>query len=183
MKRELAETARPATSELPKLKALLTALIDHQTRLQSALDAQREAMRTADIAGMDQAAARVAELSREFERLEAQRLAVVGHMMRQTSAADANEPGTDSAARSDVPLSRLLENAPLAVRSELHGLAAALRSRMMAVADANRVATMVCREMSAHFRSMFDAMTEAASSAGGYGRSESRVPAMLDALA
>lgn len=182
MKREPAKNTRTATPELTKLKDLLTALIDHQTRMHAALDAQREAMRSADVSGMDQAATRVAELAREFERLEAQRHAVVGRMMERLDATEQSE-SKHGANRPDVPLSRVLESAPSSDRSELQGLAAALRSRMMAVADANRVATLVCREMSAHFRAMFDAMTEAATAPGGYGRPEARLPAMLDAVA
>ncbi len=143
------------------LRDLLKMLILAQTDLHAALESQLEAMRHADVLAMNEATARVGEVSRECERLDMQRRAIVGQLNRHG----------DGSTRDEAVLSELIRDFAPDTRQELSSLAATLRERMMTVADASRVATLACREMSEHFQVVLEAMADAAAPSVGYERS------------
>lgn len=147
-------------TDVVELRALLRALLRLQTELHAVLRAKLDAMKRADVDGMRAAGARVLELTDTFERLDLQRVAVVSRL----AAAHGLRP--DHTLR----LSELIAAYPQPLRSELAALATALRQRMLAVGDANRVIAQVSQEMVEHFRTVFEAMTQAAVPPAGYDR-------------
>jgi hypothetical protein len=163
---------READADVMALRDLLADLIDVQNDMHSALEGQLDAMSRADIDGMQVAAAKITALSRRFELLDVQRQAVVSRLARRGGRRDS------------VALSELIPCCPDSYREELSRLGTALRDRMLAVADAGRVSNLVCREMSAHFQSVFEAMTRAAAPSGYSrdGRMESGPVHVLNAV-
>lgn len=157
-----------------ELRAVLRALLSLQTELHAVLRAQLDAMKRADVDGMRAAAARVAELTGSFERIDMQRVALASRLARLHGLSTRG-----------VRLSDLIAGYPQPLRSELMSLSLALRERMLAVADANRVVAMVSGAMAEHFRAVFAAMAEAAVPPASYGRDGRTGPAeavVLDAM-
>lgn len=138
------------------LRADATALLDllaRLTRLQEELAivmrCQFAAMKSADVSGMQSAAAREALLVQSIGRLDAQRHVVIGRLVAARAL-----PTGDA-----VTLGRIAEAFDEPDRNRVLALAQGLRRSMSDVAELNRVIALIRGERLARFRSVFLAMT------------------------
>ncbi|MEK6644520.1 MAG: flagellar export chaperone FlgN [Planctomycetota bacterium] len=134
-----------------ELAVRLQDLISLQGRLHETLQLKLEAMRRAHVEGMLATTRLERDLVQEVSRTDDARRDVVARM-----CAALNMTGMNRAISLRVLASRL----DTASRERLLKLADALRQKMLAVGESNRVSEMVCREMMVHFKSLFAAMVQ-----------------------
>ena len=161
--------------DITALRDLLGELHGAQASLHAVLMEKLAAMRDADISGMQNATAEEGDLLSRFELLDAQR-----HTVTARLASTFGTPGGGP-----LRMSQVIAALDGADRREMSDLTDSLREMMLKVADANRVVTLVSREMNEHFKTIFEAMTQAAAESVGYsrcGRTETRAACLLDAV-
>lgn len=169
----------PALQPVLELSALFGELTALQESLHGVITIKLEAMRRSDVDGMLAASHREGELAAKAEQLDETRKQIVTRICLVLGIAP-------EAGGRPVRLSSILSRLDPSLRPRLAQLAAALRERMLKVAEANRVVELVCREMLAHFKALFAAMTqdeenvEVYSAAGGATRTGG--PRVLDAV-
>lgn len=167
-------TNHPADADVMTLHNLLRMLLGAQTDLASVLRSKLDAMRRADVDAMQSATADEAALIDRLSLLDAQRHAIAGRL--------ASRFGSTAA---PLRMSQVIGAIAEPMRSDLAAVSDALRRQMLAVADANDVVRTASREMTEHFRAVFESLTQAASEVMGYsrrGRSESQPACLLDAV-
>jgi hypothetical protein len=119
--------------------------------LRAALEAKLGAMRRSDVDGMLKTSRREGDLAAEVSTLDEERCRIVSELCK---ALDVPLIGS---ART-VTLSALLVKLDRDSGERLAGLATHLREEMLKLAETNRVVELVCREMLAHFKTLFSAM-------------------------
>lgn len=134
-----------ATTELVGVLEQLVALLGS---LHESVREKLDAMRRADADQMAAASTREGELSGRVAKLYRHRHAIVSELCRLVDFPPVRNP-------SDITLRALSERLEPAVRQRLMKLAATLRDKMLAVAEANRVVEMVSRAMSDYFKELF----------------------------
>ncbi len=123
-----------------------------QDRLLLAIDAKLEAMRRADVAAMTASSRREAELAAEAATLDQRRCLIAVDLSRAL--------GLPIPPRAEnVSLRSLCGRLEEEVRARLTQAGDVLREKMLKVAESNRVVELVCREMLAHFKTVFSAFT------------------------
>lgn len=135
----------PASQSVDALVRLLDQLIARHETLHTVIADKLEAMRRSNVPAMLEASAREAAVSDEILKLDQQRAAVA----------------TDLATRMQWPANVTVRVRALASRLEpaaakkLIDRADVLREKMLAVARANRVVELVCKQMLQHMKAVF----------------------------
>ncbi len=154
---------KEVTIQLDLLIGAMSQLVDLQKVLEEAVREKLAAMRRCDSDGMMAAAAREGELTLKIRTLDDKRRDI------STSLADAlNIP--IPADISNLTLRVLASHLDEEGHSRVMKIGQALRERMLRVAEANRVVEIVCREMMAHFRTIFTAFTRDGETSRNYSR-------------
>jgi len=142
----------PVAPLVEELAATLQEQIDLQASLHAVLREKLEAMRRVDTTAIYAAARREGEVLTAAAALDDRRKMAAGRL-----AAALNLRGDDDR----TPRLRVLAEAlEPAARRRLGDLGEQLARAMQKVAEANRVADLVCRAMMAHFRNLFAVMTQ-----------------------
>ncbi|GJQ27980.1 MAG: hypothetical protein HBSAPP02_30120 [Phycisphaerae bacterium] len=135
----------PMTQGVEALARLLDQLIARHEALHTVIADKLESMRRSDVPAMLEASAREAAMTDEILKLDQQRAAVA----------------TDLATRMQWPANVTVRIRALAARLEpaaakkLIDRADVLREKMLAVARANRVVELVCKQMLQHMKAVF----------------------------
>lgn len=135
----------PASQSVDALVRLLDQLIARHETLHTVIADKLEAMRRSNVPAMLEASAREAAVSDDILKLDQQRAAVA----------------TDLATRMQWPANVTVRVRALAARLEpaaakkLIDRADVLREKMLAVARANRVVELVCKQMLQHMKAVF----------------------------
>ena len=162
-----------------ELSALLSELTSLQESLHGVITIKLEAMRRSDVEGMIAASHREGELATRAAELDQNRKQIVARLCETLEIA-AEPQGRP------IRLSAIISRLDPSLRPRIANLAAMLRERMLKVAESNRVVELVSREMLAHFKALFAAMTQddeavcTYSAAGNVDRANG--PRMLDAV-
>ncbi len=141
---------RQQTDELADLLGRLIAL---QASMQAAVGDKLGAMRRADAGAMLAAARREGELALQVKTLDEQRQQVVASLCEAVGI----HTGSNVAG---VTLRMLVPHLSPPDHTRIGELADRLRQAMLRLAEMNQVAELVCREMQAHFKTMFAAMVQ-----------------------
>ena len=134
-----------------ELAVLFDGLIERQIAMHALTREKLEAMRRADVNSMLTAARREndeATRAAEFDRRREDIVTRLCHRLGMKSG----PRGTA------VTLGTLLDHLEPKTRRRLTQLADRLRAEMLKLAEANRVVELVCREMLAHFKTLFTVM-------------------------
>lgn len=135
----------PTSQSVDALAQLLDQLIARHEALHTVIADKLEAMRRSNVSAMLEASAREATVADEILKLDQQRAAVA----------------TDLATRMQWPANVTVRIRALAARLEpamakkLIDRADVLREKMLAVARANRVVELVCKQMLQHMKAVF----------------------------
>ena len=141
MKRSVEQVAKELAGVLEQHTALLASL--HAT-----VGEKLDAMRRADADRMVTASAREGELSGRITKLDRRRHTIVSELCGLVDFPPVRNP-------SDITLRALAERLEPAIRQRLMKLAATLRDKMLAVAEANQVVELVSHAMSDYFKELF----------------------------
>jgi hypothetical protein len=141
------------TLSVRQLAELLERLIERHDALHAALRSKLEAMRRSDVDAMLAASRREREIVAAVQAGDGQRRELVSSLYAALMPERRDRPDAR-----EVTLRELAARVAPDQREELSRLAARLRDRMLVVGEANRAVELVCREMLAHFKSLFAAM-------------------------
>jgi len=141
-----------------QLADLLERLIERQEALHAAIRGKLEAMRRSDVEAMLSAAKREREAVTAVQALDDQRRDLVSKRHLALTAEGGCATVMPPTAARSVTLRELTTRLAPDEREGLLKLAAKLRDKMLAVGESNRVVELVCREMLAHFKTLFAAM-------------------------
>lgn len=142
---------RTLTNELADVLDRLGAI---QDRMLDAIEAKLESMRQSDVEAMTATAHREGEVAAQVSALDQRRCWLAVELCKGL--------GIQIPPRAqNVSLRSILAKLGPVAGERLAASGAVLREKMLKVAEANRVVELVCREMLAHFKSMFAAMTQA----------------------
>ncbi len=151
----------PTTRLIGELIALIEQLVDKQTALQTVISAKLEAMRRCDPEGMFAASRREGDLTAEVSVLERRRQEVVSRLCPALGLPVEKSAGA-------MTLRTLIPELDPQAGKRLVRAADRLRGEMLKLAEANRVVDIVCRQMMAHFKSLFAAMVQPETDASTY---------------
>lgn len=176
-----------ATSAMGAMLVPLAELMDELRSLHDALYetlcGKLEAMRRSDVEGMLSSAHREGELATQISAADGRRAKVVADLC---DALGLEMEPRRKGNRRGIRLSEIVSRLTAQDAGPIHDRAAQLRASMLRVAQANRVVELVCREMLAHFRTLFGAMMDECSETGTYragGAMEKKPgPRVLDAV-
>ncbi|MFQ5502220.1 MAG: flagellar export chaperone FlgN [Phycisphaerae bacterium] len=135
------------------LALILDELIEQQATLHDGVRAKLEAMRRADTEEMIALSHHEGGIVSQINALDRRRRQVITEFASALSL-----PIHDGADHLSLPV--LAERLEERHRTRLTRLGAALREKMLQVAEANRVVELVSREMLAHFDNLFSAFTQ-----------------------
>jgi len=170
--------ARLPREMVTELSALLDQMVGLQEAMVTTIDHKLAAMRRADVEAMQVISRDEGELAGKVVVLDRRRLDLTAEL-----CAALNLPGRERARA--MTLTHLASRVEVSLRPGLLQRAQTLREVMLKVARANEIVEKVCRELQAHFKSMFAAMVQDESQPtygrGGVGRTASGAN-VLDAV-
>ena len=136
-----------------QLMGLLTSLIERQTALHAAIADKLSAMRRASVPDMLDASSREGQIVDEILKLDQGRVetaAALAQLLKMPTVG----------AATTVSLRAIAARLDPANGAQLLQLATSLREKMLSVAKANRVVELVCKEMLAHFKTLFASLIQ-----------------------
>jgi hypothetical protein len=135
-----------------ELAGILDRLRKLQERMLGELDAKLEAMRRSDVNAMTAASHAEGELAGKVASLDERRCWLVVELCKSLGVQIPPKA-------QNVSLRSICAKLDEKTATRLSAAGSALREIMLKVAEANRIVELVCREMLAHFKTLFSAMT------------------------
>lgn len=158
-----------------QLENVLREMLAGQEKMLQVIKLKHEAMRSSDVAGMLQVSADEGTLASAILSIDKIRLDITARLSVLLKLGPA-----------PVTIRSIASRLPAEAANRLLSVAAALRERMLKVAEANRVVELVCQRMLAHFKEIFSVVAQGADAPPTYtpsGNRNKQIEAMvLDAV-